>query len=108
MVLITGHWSVGPDHQAAVHLGGEVDVLAWTHPPPPPPALNQAPQTAHFSSLKIQMSTVVGLGEKSFISSTYWQAKDVVFRRKGKAEFLGVMADFLQGDRQIERDIYHF
>lgn len=47
---------------------------------------------------------MVGLGEKSFISSTYWQAKDVVFRRKGKAEFLGVMADFLQGDRQMERD----
>lgn len=51
------------------------------------------------------MSTVVGLGEKSFISSTYWQAKDVVFRRKGKAEFLGVMADFLQGDRWRETDI---
>lgn len=28
----------------------------------------------------------------------------MVFRRKGKAEFLGVMADFLQGDRRTERE----
>lgn len=46
----------------------------------------------------------MGIGEKNFISSTYWQAKDVVFRRKGKAQFLSVMADFLQGDRQMDRE----
>lgn len=31
LVLVTGHWSVGSDHQAALHLGWEVHMLAWTH-----------------------------------------------------------------------------
>lgn len=29
LVLITGDWSVGPDHQSALHLGWEVHVLTW-------------------------------------------------------------------------------
>lgn len=35
------------------------------------------------------------------VFSTYWQAQDMVFRRKSKAEFLCVVADFLQGDTQV-------
>lgn len=29
LVLIAGDWSVGPDHQSAVHLGRQVHVLTW-------------------------------------------------------------------------------
>lgn len=29
LVLITGDWSVGPDHQSAIHLGRQVHVLTW-------------------------------------------------------------------------------
>lgn len=36
------------------------------------------------------------------VFSTYWQAKDMVFRWKCKAKLLCVMADFLQGDRQTD------
>lgn len=29
LVLITGDWSVSPDHQGAVHLGRQVHMLTW-------------------------------------------------------------------------------